>query len=180
MAPHDPEMSAVAALLGQSRLIAMLLGAASALMLGAAFWFQHVEGLEPCPLCVAQRWAHGAALALAFFAAFLATRRTAAGLLLLVGLAFLAGAGIAAYHVGVEQHWFASAFCGGGETLATTVEELKAQLLATEVARCDEIPWSLLGLSMAGWNLLVSAALAAIAFAAARAAARKLKPKGTP
>src|SRR5690606_22095002 len=117
VAPHDTKMSAAVLLLGQPRLIAMLLGAASALMLGAAFWFQHVEGLEPCPLCIAQRWAHGAALALAFATAFLATRRTASRLLLLVGLAFLAGAGIAAYHVGVEQHWFASAFCGGGDTL---------------------------------------------------------------
>lgn len=172
-------MSAVVLLLGQSRLIAMLLGAASALMLAAAFWFQHVEGLEPCPLCIAQRWAHGAAFVLAFGTAFLATRRSAPWLLLLVGLAFVAGAGIAAYHVGVEQHWFASAFCGGSGSPATSVEELKAQLMATEVARCDEIAWSLFGLSMAGYNLLVSAALAAIAFAAARAAARKPTPKGT-
>jgi len=168
-------MSPALALLGQSRLIAMLLAAASSALLAAAFWFQHVEGLDPCPLCIAQRWAHGASLVLGFIAAFFATRRSAALLLALVGLAFATGAGIAAYHVGVEQHWFQSAFCGGGGGLATTVEALKAQLLATDVARCDEVPWSLLGISMAGWNLIVSATLAALAFAAARAAALKLK-----
>ncbi len=153
------------------RQIALLLALASAAMLAAAFWFQFYRGLDPCPLCVAQRWAHVASLALALIAALFATSRSGPFLLGLIGLAFLVGAGIAGYHVGVEQHWFESAFCGSGDAVAQTVEDLKALLMDTEVARCDEIAWSLLGISMAGYNLIVSAGLAAIAFAAARRAA---------
>ena len=155
----------------RSRRIGLLLACASAAMLGGAFWFQYVEGLAPCPLCLAQRWAHAASLGLGLLTAVIATRTTAPILLGLAGLAFLAGAGIAGYHVGVEQHWFESAFCGTGDVVARTVEDLKALLWETEVARCDEIPWSLAGISMAGYNAIVSAVLAAVALVAARRAA---------
>jgi disulfide bond formation protein DsbB len=155
------------------RQIALLLALASAAMLAGAFWFQFYRGLEPCPLCLAQRWAHAASLGLALIAALVATPRSGPLLLALIGLAFLVGAGIAGYHVGVEQHWFESAFCGSGDVVAQTVEDLKALLMQTEVARCDEIAWSLLGISMAGYNLIVSAVLAAVAFVAARWAARR-------
>ena len=169
-------MTATAATPGQSRRIGLLLACASAAMLGGAFWFQYVEGLAPCPLCLAQRWAHAASLALGLLTALVATRATAPLLLGLAGLAFLAGAGIAGYHVGVEQHWFESAFCGAGDAVAATVEDLKALLWETEVARCDEIAWSLLGISMAGWNLIVSVILALVAFVAARRAAGGTRP----
>ena len=160
----------------RARRIALLLAAASAAMLGGAFWFQYGEGLEPCPLCMAQRWAHAASLGIGLIATLVATRASAPWLLALLGLAFLAGAGIAGYHVGVEQHWFASAFCGSGDAVAATVEDLKALLWETEVARCDEIAWSLLGISMAGWNMIVSAFLALVAFVAARRVAARSKP----
>lgn len=166
-------MTATSATVSPVRQIALLLALASAAMLAAAFWFQFYRGLDPCPLCLAQRWAHAASLAIGLVTALVATRRSAPVLLALLGLAFLAGAGIAGYHVGVEQHWFESAFCGSGDVVAQTVEDLKALLMDTEVARCDEIAWSLLGISMAGYNLIVSAALAAVAFIAARWAARR-------
>ena len=136
-------------------------------MLGGAFYFQHVEGLQPCPLCVAQRWAHGASLVLGLMAFAAGRGRLAVWLLAATGLAFLAGAGIAGYHVGVEQHWIDSAFCGSPDLLADTVEELKALLWETEVVRCDEIPWSLLGISMAGYNFIISLALAVLALVGA-------------
>ena len=60
--------------------------------------------------------------------------------------------------------------------MAATVEDLKALLWETEVARCDEIAWSLLGISMAGWNMIVSAFLALFAFVAARRVAARSKP----
>lgn len=154
-----------------ARRVALLLALASAAMLAGAFWFQYVEGLQPCPLCMAQRWAHAASLGIGLIAGLVAGPRSAPLLLALLGLAFLTGAGIAGYHVGVEQHWFESAFCGSGDVVATTVEDLKALLWETEVARCDEIAWSLLGISMAGYNLIVSVLLALVAFGAARRAA---------
>jgi len=156
--------------LARSRRIALLLALASAAMLGGAMWFQFVEGLQPCPLCMAQRWAHAGTLVFGLLIGLFATPRTAPWLLGLLGVGFLAGAGIAGYHVGVEQHWFASAFCGSGDVVAETVEDLKSLLWETEVARCDEIAWSLLGISMAGYNLIISALLGLVALVAARRA----------
>ena len=150
-----------------------LLAAASAALLAGAFYFQHVEGLQPCPLCIAQRWAHGASLTVALATLLAGGRRAAPWLLAATGLAFLAGAAIAGYHAAVEWRWLESAFCETAGLAADSVEELEALLMATEPARCDEVPWSLAGLSMAGWNLVFSLALAAAALAAARRAARE-------
>ncbi len=155
-------------LLARPRLLGGFLALASASTLGAAFYFQHVEGLQPCPLCVAQRWAHTASLVLGLMALAAGSSRLAAWLLAATGLAFLAGACIAGYHVGVEQHWVESSFCDSPDMLADTVEELKALLWETEIALCDEIPWSLLGISMAGYNLIISLGLALVALAGAR------------
>lgn len=129
-------------------------------MLGAAFAFQHLGGLDPCVLCVYQRWPWVAVIA-AGVLALLAARHagTARVMLGLAAIAMLTGAGIAGFHVGVEQQWWAgTSECGGVTGQAKTVEDLKAELLATPVTRCDEIAWSLFGISMAGWNLIVSAA----------------------
>ena len=150
---------------------AALLAGASGLMLAGAFYFQHVEGLQPCVLCVWQRWAHGASLALGLVTLAAARGGPATWLPILPGLAFLAGAGIAGYHVAVEWRWIESSVCGIAGASAQTVEELKKLLLETDPAGCDEIPWSFAGVSMAGYNFLVSTALAAVAFACARKAA---------
>ena len=143
---------------------------ASAAILGAALAFQYLGGLQPCVLCIWQRYPYAATMALAAGAAALAASGNAPwarGLLALCGLVFLAGAGVALFHVGVEQHWWAgTSACAGVVGEAATVEELKRQLLGRAVARCDAIPWSFLGLSMAGWNLLLSLGLAAISFLA--------------
>ena len=153
----------VTSLLDRPRLVGLVLALASAAMLAGAFYFQHVEGLQPCPLCVAQRWAHVVCLAIGLILAFgIGGGKLDRPWLAALTLAFLGSAGIAAYHVGVEQQWIESAFCGvsGG---ADTIEDLKAQLWETDVVRCDEIPWSLAGISMAGYNLLISLVLAAVA-----------------
>ena len=133
--------------------------------------------MSPCPLCIWQRWAHGAAAAAGLLCLAAATPARAPWLLALAALVLVGGGGIAAYHVGVELGWFASAFCGIGEAPATAAE-LKAMLLETDPARCDEVPWSLAGISMAGYNLIVSAAAAAVAAAAARAAWRHGRARG--
>ena len=145
--------------------------AASIVILLAAFAFQHLGGLQPCVLCVYQRFPYGVTIAAAAGAlGFAATGRSAAarGLLGLCGVAFLVGAAIAAFHVGVEQHWWAgTSECGGLAGEATSVEALKRQLLGQPVVRCDAVAWSFLGISMAGWNVLLSVALAGLSFFAA-------------
>ena len=83
-------------------------------------------------------------------------------------MAALVGAGIALFHVGVEQHWWqGTAECGSTLPPAATIDELRARLLAQPVVRCDEVAWSLFGISMAGYNVILSLLIAAFAVAAA-------------
>lgn len=149
------------------RAIALLLLAASVGVLATAFAFQHLGGLAPCVLCIWQRYPYAAGIVLAMAAYLLRDRPPlAAAAVLLAGLVFLVGAGIGAFHVGVEQGWWqGTAACGGERPSSGSVEELYRRLMATTtVARCDVIPWSLFGISMAGYNILLSLGLAAIAF----------------
>jgi disulfide bond formation protein DsbB len=150
---------------------------ASAAALAAVFVFQFGFGLAPCILCLWQRLPHAIAILLSgigvgsarsaarvrdpYRAAPWGTFAAIAALLL---VDHLAGTGIAAFHVGVEQHWWAgTAACTGESGGALSADQLSAQLLGTEPARCDEIAWSLFGISLAGYNFLLSAALAAAA-----------------
>jgi disulfide bond formation protein DsbB len=133
-------------------------------MLGAALAFQYWGGLEPCNLCVEQRKAWGAAVILATLAMMADGKSriaVAIALLALAGIAALVGAGVAAFHVGVEQQWWAgtqacgAGFSGFGEG---GIADLREQLLNRPMVRCDQIAWSMLGISMAGWNGLVALA----------------------
>jgi len=150
-----------------SRTTAAILLVASAAILAGAFAFQYLGGLAPCILCWWQRYAHMATIALAILAVVASVRGSSTAgwiLVALTGLALLAGAGIAGFHVGVEQHWWAgTAECGSNVGGAGGIDELRARLLAQPIVRCDEIAWSLFGISMAGYNLLLSLALAAFA-----------------
>ena len=152
-----------------SQRIPALLFASSALMLLGAMAFQYIGELEPCVLCIWQRWPYVAVLLLSLLAFLLAGNRTTRALLLyLCAGTFIVGLGLAVYHLGVEQGFFeGTATCDGGET-PETFEELRAQLEAAPVVRCDEVAWSLAGISLAGYNGLISLALAAISFIAAR------------
>ena len=136
--------------------------------LAGAYGSQHWGGLRPCVLCLYQRWPWWIAAGLAVMALALVRHRGArAGLLALAGVTLLAGGGIAVYHVGVEQHWWAgTASCGATGAVPATLAELKRQILSAPVVRCDEMAWSLLGLSMAGYNAMLSfaAGLALLAF----------------
>ncbi len=131
------------------------LGVSGALLLGALA-FQYVGGLAPCALCLDQRYAHGAALVLAA-GGLLARGRTGWALVALAGLAMVVSAGIGAFHVGVEQKWWAGPTgCSGGSLVGLDAAEAMKRLMETPVVRCDEVPWSLFGISMAGWNMIVS------------------------
>jgi len=147
------------------RLPLILIFAASAVVLGAAWLFQLVGGLTPCELCLYERWPYYAALVLALLAlAFPAPGIPRAGLALL-GALFLASAGLGFYHVGIEQHWFPGpASCTSNGTAAESFEQFKAQILGQKVVLCDQIQWSVFGLSIAALNAIASAAIAAYAF----------------
>ena len=130
------------------------LGFVGAVLLLGAFAFQYIGGLAPCPLCIDQRWPHAIAIGLGLLLLAWPRRAFAA----LAGLAVLVGAGIAAYHVGVEWKWWPGpqTCTPGSSTLGLNLDELKRRIMGTPMVRCDSIPWSLMGLSMAGWNGVVS------------------------
>ena len=142
------------------RAVPLLVAAASAALLLGAYLSQHVGGLAPCPLCLIQRWPHFAVLGLGIGALLIGGRARVA-LLSLSGLALLVTAGYGVYHVGVEQGWFASA-CAAPMT-GGTAEDIRAQVMAAPLTRCDEVPWSLIGVSLAGWNAIASVAMAGVA-----------------
>ena len=138
----------------------------SAALLGGAFAFQYIGGLAPCALCLWQRWPHAAAILIGGVALATGWR----GLLWLGALAAMATAGIGVFHVGVEQLWWEGlAACTAGSISGISAADLlnpSADVAAP--VRCDEIPWQMLGISMAGWNVIVSLGLAAIWVVAAR------------
>lgn len=153
------------------RLPAILLALASAGVLGAAFVFQYGFGYRPCILCLYQRVPYAAVVAFGVITlAFPRWRGLGDALLVASGFAMLANAGIASYHVGVEQHWWASTCSVSGA--AQTLDALRAQIMQAPVVRCDDIQWSLFGITMAGYNVVVSLALSAFAFLSARIAYR--------
>lgn len=141
--------------------------AASAVVLGAALFSQYWGGLVPCELCVLQRWPWAVAITIAIVALFAGHRPSLPWVALVLALVFLVGAGFAFYHLGVEQRWFAGpSACTPSTAAATTFEEMRQRILTAQIVRCDEVQWSLYGVSLAGWNLLASFVMAAICAAA--------------
>lgn len=143
----------------------LLGGATSALLLAGALMFQYVGGLPPCEMCHWQRWPHIAAVVLAVLGGQLLARG-AGGLARLaglgVGLSLLTTGGLGVFHVGVEQRWWEGITrCAAGGS-ATDVSDIMAQVMAAPLVRCDAIPWSLFGVSMAGYNALISLGVGAI------------------
>ncbi len=151
---------------------------ASVAALAGAYGSQHIGGLKPCILCLYQRWPFMAVIVLALLALAVPLPRLRGALVAASGLALLAGAGLAFFHVGVEQHWWAgTAGCGAPGIKATDVEALRRQLLEAPVVRCDEVPWSLFGISLAGYNFLMSTALGAAALLAGVRLLRHSEPE---
>ena len=136
--------------------------AASIIVLGTALASQYWGGLAPCKRCRYQRWPYGITIALSGIAMVILRGVPARRLITaLCALAFAVGGGIAFYHAGVEQGWFTGpSSCTAPGIEAQTIEELKRQLIVAPIVRCDEIPWSLLGISMAGYNAIASIVLA--------------------
>jgi disulfide bond formation protein DsbB len=153
----------------------LLLAVASGAILLGALSLQYLGGLPPCPLCIWQRWPYVAVIALGI-AGWRRQPRAALGIAIAV---LLGGAGLAAYHVGVEQGWWAlpgSCVAGGG---AESVEDLR-RLLAEAPPACDQVSFTLAGLSLAGWNLVTSLGLAAFALVSALGPGRSGAATGRP
>ncbi|MBA4352058.1 MAG: disulfide bond formation protein B [Rhodobacter sp.] len=153
------------------RRIAILLAAGgSAAVLAAALAFQYLGGLAPCQLCIWQRWPHAVAVGIGVLALIL-TRGALGRILPLLGsLAALASAGIGVFHVGVEQKWWEGlASCTAGSISGISTDDLlNPDVAVGAVVRCDAIAWQMFGISMAGWNVILSALLAMIWIAAYR------------
>jgi len=146
---------------------AALILLASVATLGGAYAFQYVGGLAPCVLCWWQRYAHFAVIGFALLALLPVGPALRSLLLLAAAAAALTGAGIAVFHVGVEQHWWqGTAECGSTLGAASSLDDMRKMLLAQPVVRCDEVAWSLFGISMAGYNALISLGLALFGAAA--------------
>ena len=148
-----------------ARASAVLLLVLSAVIVGGALVSQYVFGLAPCPLCLYQRWAWYATIALMLMVLLAGGRAGTEWVLALSGLFLAANVVLALYHVGVEQHWIQGpTACSGDLGPAQTVEQLREQLMGRPMVRCDEAPWRLFGVSLAGWNALASLAVAAFAY----------------
>lgn len=145
--------------LGKAKLVALAVPLA---LLGGAYGFQYIGGLVPCEMCWWQRYAHFAALGLAVAAFVLPVKRL---FVALSGLALAAASAIGGYHAGVEYGWWKGltectttvSFSNGGDPLAA--------IMAAPVIRCDVVQWKLMGISMAGYDFLISGAAALVVFA---------------
>jgi disulfide bond formation protein DsbB len=125
----------------------------SGVLLAGAHAFETFGHLAPCPMCLAQREWHWGVVAIALLA--LVTRRDLRAAAFVLGLAYLGSFAMAAWHVAVEQHWVA-AQCEAGSG-GSLVFDLNARL---DVPHCDTPGWSMFGISMAGYNALISLGMA--------------------
>ena len=135
------------------------------LVLATVYIAEYGFGLAPCTLCLWQRYPYMAMIALGLagtgFCRQPAIRRAS---VVLGGLVGLIGAGIAGFHVGVEQGWWAGLSSCSAPVIekGMSVEDLKAVLQARQdVVPCDEPAWTLFGVSMAGYNLILATLLGA-------------------
>ena len=144
---------------------ALLAATGSAVVLAGAYAFQHLGGMAPCKLCLWQRWPHATAILIGIAIAFTGEVKLA----WLGAIAALSTAAIGAYHVGVEQGWWEGpTSCTSSGISNLSAQELMDQILAAPLVRCDDIAWQMAGISMAGWNAIVSLVLVGLWIKAAR------------
>jgi disulfide bond formation protein DsbB len=152
-----------------TRLFAGAVLAISVAVLGAALASQYWGGLDPCELCLLERWPWWAAIAISAAVWLAGARWPLTMPALLLAVVFLISAGLGFYHAGVELHWFPGpSACTASGAAATSIDALRAQLVGKQAVMCDQVQWSLFGISLAGWNALVSLALAGFCAMTAR------------
>jgi disulfide bond formation protein DsbB len=137
--------------LAKAKLLALVVPLA---LLGGAYGFQYVWAhLFPCEMCWWQRYAHFAAIPFAVLALF--TGRMGRIFVWLAALAIFVSGAIAFYHAGVELKIFPG-FTQCTAALSGSAEDMLKEVFSRPMVRCDDIQWSWLGISMAGWNAIVS------------------------
>ena len=142
--------------------LGLLAALGSGALLGGAYYFQYVVDLRPCEMCYWQRWPHMVTIAVGLLAlASFAWPRLALVFMLTAITALIVTAGIGVFHVGVEYRWWAGPqSCTGGAPPGLSPEQLKKYLFGAKMVRCDETAWAMWGISMAGWNAILSGGLA--------------------
>ncbi|MFP5329856.1 MAG: disulfide bond formation protein B [Alphaproteobacteria bacterium] len=136
------------------RLLALLLPLG---LLIAAMASQYLGGLHPCEMCYWQRWPHAAAIPLAALAFTASAVSPRSRLLTLLAAAAIAVSGaIGVYHAGVELGVFEGFTTCTSTARGASTEELLKQIMKVPLVRCDEVQWAFLGISMAGWNAILS------------------------
>jgi disulfide bond formation protein DsbB len=165
----NPVSAPLFAGLAPGAVAAPLVGAGGLATILGAYFFQYVLGYQPCPLCLEQRIPYYVAIPLAFVLGLAALRKATPRQLVLGGLAvltllMLVSAALGAYHAGVEwKLWAGPADCtGSGAQLGSTADMLR-RMNSEIVVQCDVAAWRFLGISLAGYNVLISLALAAVA-----------------
>ena len=148
--------------------MAALIALVGAFSLVGAWYFQYVVGLAPCPLCLEQRYAYYVAIPLAVLlwlgAEYGASRRVIAAGFGAIAVAMLWNAGLGVYHSGIEWKWWPGpSECSAALGDIGGAGGLMNQLQSISVVRCDEAAWRFLGLSLAGYNVLLSLAITAAA-----------------
>ena len=147
---------------------ALAITAVAAATLAGAWYFQLVLDIRPCPLCLEQRYAYYLAIPLGVLVALAATKDAPRAVLLaglvILALAAFGNAVLGTYHAGVEwKFWQGPTDCTGPIGNLGSAGDLLARLDTVKVIRCDEVQWRFLGLSLAGYNVLISLLMAAIA-----------------
>jgi disulfide bond formation protein DsbB len=148
----------------------MLFLVASAAVVGTALGSQYLGKLEPCELCLLERWPYYVAVVVAAFGfAARGYRIPRTFAMWLIVLLFAASTCLAAYHVAIEQHWIAGpTACTGGLGQVSSPDQLLKLLEARQPVQCDVVQWSIFGISLAGLNLIASLLLLGYGFVMAR------------
>lgn len=140
-----------------------LLVVVSLLSLAGAYTAEYGFDLKPCVLCLYQRIPYAVVVVLGLLMLAFRKNQTVSWLLLALSSGvFAVGAALAFFHVGVEQHWWQGLEGCSGSGIANTIEDLRAQIMGAPVVRCDQPAFRFLGITMAGYNVLWSGALAVV------------------
>jgi disulfide bond formation protein DsbB len=152
--------------MAQRKIFMLLAAFGSAAVLAGAFAFEYIGGLAPCVLCIWQRWPHAVAVVIGVIAIAVPIRILA----WLGAAAALTSAAVGVFHVGVEQKlWAGLASCTASSMDGASIEDLlNPEIVIAAPIRCDAIAWQMLGISMAGWNVLISLVLVGLWLRAAR------------
>jgi len=164
---------------------ALAIFAIAAATLAGAWYFQLVQGLQPCPLCLQQRYAYYLAIPIAAATALAAGQNAPRGLVIgglaVLVLAALANAVLGFYHAGVEwKFWPGPSDCTGPVGNLGSAGTLLDRLDKVKVVMCDEVQWRFLGLSLAGYNVLISLVMVAIAGSGIAKSVSVTKDNGEP